>query len=330
MEHCARRMLERKVDGVAIMTFGIEEFLLDRFSAEDIPIVFIDAAPSRPRQQPLRWTTAPASTRACSISPCSAIARSPSSAVRSAAGPPKAPRGRLPRLPASTGLKANPAWIIEGDHTLDGGRDAMQKILALPDWPTAVMCSNDMTAIGVQHALFEANLSVPDDFSLIGFDDIHLAEYTIPPLTTVRMSCKELAPRPSTTSSRTCSRPRGARQPRRGPVSTPVSSFARPPACPGTRSTTSPRDAPPPPPANADSSCSGLWSVAFALAFLSVIPSGNLLLPLPLAIALAIALAFAVAVARFDRISRALQPPDTAAPRRWALALASTPWLPHS
>ena len=50
-----------------------------------------------------------------------------------------------------------------------------------------------MTAIGVQHALFEAGLKVPDDLSLIGFDDIHLAEYTIPPLTTIRMSCKDLA-----------------------------------------------------------------------------------------------------------------------------------------
>src|ERR1700761_8241521 len=69
----------------------------------------------------------------------------------------------------------------------------MQKVLALPQWPTAMMCSNDMTAIGVQHALFEAKLRVPDDLSLIGFDDIHLAQYTIPPLTTVGMSCKDLA-----------------------------------------------------------------------------------------------------------------------------------------
>jgi LacI family transcriptional regulator len=52
-----------------------------------------------------------------------------------------------------------------------------------------------MTAIGVQHALFEAGLKVPEDLSLIGFDDIHLAEYTIPPLTTVRMACKDLAER---------------------------------------------------------------------------------------------------------------------------------------
>ena len=69
----------------------------------------------------------------------------------------------------------------------------MKRMLALKEQPTAVMCSNDLTAIGVQHALFEANLKVPDDFSLIGFDDVHLAEYTIPPLTTVRMSCKDLA-----------------------------------------------------------------------------------------------------------------------------------------
>jgi LacI family transcriptional regulator len=91
------------------------------------------------------------------------------------------------------GLRVNEAWVIEGDHTLDGGRDVMKQILALADQPTAIMCSNDLTAIGVQHALFEANLKVPDDFSLIGFDDVHLAEYTIPPLTTVRMSCKDLA-----------------------------------------------------------------------------------------------------------------------------------------
>src|ERR1700761_4943356 len=47
MELCARRMLERQVDGVAIMTFGIEDFLLDRFAADNIPFVFIDPAPAR-------------------------------------------------------------------------------------------------------------------------------------------------------------------------------------------------------------------------------------------------------------------------------------------
>jgi LacI family transcriptional regulator len=55
------------------------------------------------------------------------------------------------------------------------------------------MCSNDMTAIGVLHRLYRAGLRVPDDFSVIGFDNIHIAEVTIPPLTTVEMSRLDLA-----------------------------------------------------------------------------------------------------------------------------------------
>jgi LacI family transcriptional regulator len=56
-----------------------------------------------------------------------------------------------------------------------------------------VICSNDMTAIGVLHALDETTLKVPGDISVVGFDDIHLAQFMLPPLTTVQMSCKELA-----------------------------------------------------------------------------------------------------------------------------------------
>ena len=193
MELCARRMLERQVDGVAIMTFGIEDFLLDRFAADNIPFVFIDPAPSRPLSSVLA-----VDYRAGIYEGVQHLAVLGHRHIGFISGP-LARRSAESRKAAflsclhSTGLKPNPDWLIEGNHALDGGRDAMNQILALPDWPTAIMCSNDMTAIGVQHALFEANLRVPDDFSLIGFDDIHLAEYTIPPLTTVRMSCRDLA-----------------------------------------------------------------------------------------------------------------------------------------
>ena len=193
MELCARRMLERQVDGVAIMTFGIEDFLLDRFSADNIPFVFIDPAPSRPVNSVIA-----VDYRAGIYEGVQHLAVLGHRNIGFISGP-LTRRSAVGRKEAflsclqSTGLKANSDWLIEGNHALDGGHDAMQKILAQPTWPTAVMCSNDMTAIGVQHALFEANLRVPDDFSLIGFDDIHLAEYTIPPLTTVRMSCHELA-----------------------------------------------------------------------------------------------------------------------------------------
>jgi LacI family transcriptional regulator len=192
-EQCARRMLERQVDGVAIMTFGVDETLFERFVADSVPVVFIDAAPLRPLsnalavdyrsgiQEGVQHLTALGHRK---IGFISGPLRLRSSQARKTA---------FLDCMKSAGIRPKEAWLIEGDHTLAGGRDAMQKILTLKDWPTAVMCSNDMTAIGVQHALFEASLSVPQDFSLIGFDDIHLAEYTIPPLTTVRMSCRDIA-----------------------------------------------------------------------------------------------------------------------------------------
>jgi LacI family transcriptional regulator len=92
-------------------------------------------------------------------------------------------------------IALNPAWIVEGNHTMEGGIAAMGRLLAenAKKMPTAVMCSNDMTAIGVLHKLYRAGLRVPDDLSVIGFDDIHITEVTIPPLTTVQMSRFDLA-----------------------------------------------------------------------------------------------------------------------------------------
>jgi len=91
------------------------------------------------------------------------------------------------------GLAVPGVYIVEGDHKMEGGKAAMERLIALAELPTAVICSNDMTAIGVLHALDETTLKVPADISVVGFDDIHLAQFMLPPLTTVQMSCKELA-----------------------------------------------------------------------------------------------------------------------------------------
>ena len=69
----------------------------------------------------------------------------------------------------------------------------MKNLLLLPQPPTAVITSNDLTAIGALGAIHEAGLKVPDDFSLIGFDDISFAHLTQPPLTTVILSRAQLA-----------------------------------------------------------------------------------------------------------------------------------------
>ncbi|MEK7409570.1 MAG: LacI family DNA-binding transcriptional regulator [Acidobacteriota bacterium] len=79
-----------------------------------------------------------------------------------------------------------PELIAHGDGRPEGAERATQKLLALPEPPTAVFCYNDMSALGALKRIRAAGLRVPEDISLVGFDDLFVAEYTDPPLTTVR------------------------------------------------------------------------------------------------------------------------------------------------
>lgn len=75
--------------------------------------------------------------------------------------------------------------IIKGGHTLEAAKQATQHILELEPRPSAVFCGNDEMAIGILHQLKISNVKVPEDISIIGFDDIRYAEMTTPPLTTI-------------------------------------------------------------------------------------------------------------------------------------------------
>ncbi|MFV0383876.1 LacI family DNA-binding transcriptional regulator [Paracoccus sp. (in: a-proteobacteria)] len=79
-------------------------------------------------------------------------------------------------------------WIIRGDFSMQSGRMAAGHILSLParDRPTAVFCAADGTAFGLIAGLAAAGLRIPQDMSVVGFDDIGLAEHYIPALTTIR------------------------------------------------------------------------------------------------------------------------------------------------
>ncbi|WP_405887790.1 LacI family DNA-binding transcriptional regulator [Streptomyces longwoodensis] len=70
--------------------------------------------------------------------------------------------------------------------TVPAGRDAGQRILGLTDRPAAVFCANDLLALGVLQALYEAGLRVPDDIAVVGYDDIDFAASAVVPLTSVR------------------------------------------------------------------------------------------------------------------------------------------------
>ncbi|MFN8457795.1 MAG: LacI family DNA-binding transcriptional regulator [Anaerolineae bacterium] len=96
---------------------------------------------------------------------------------------------------AEAGIPLDPALIIESKAGQAAGYAAMQRLLALPQPPTAVFTHNDVLAMGAMHAIFEAGLSVPEDISVVGYDDTIGSSYLNPPLTTIKFPAAEMGRR---------------------------------------------------------------------------------------------------------------------------------------
>ncbi|MET8140476.1 LacI family DNA-binding transcriptional regulator [Sphaerisporangium sp. NPDC005288] len=93
----------------------------------------------------------------------------------------------------TAGVAVDPELIRYGDFLVDSGHIHGKAFLELPDRPTAVFAGSDMQAFGVFEAVRRAGLRVPDDLSVVGFDDLPLARSAWPPLTTVRQPLEEMA-----------------------------------------------------------------------------------------------------------------------------------------
>ncbi len=193
MEIAVRRMIERRVDGVAILTFGMEDSLVEDLRFRKVPLVFVDVGPHVPGvsnirvnyqhgiRQAVQHLAALKHTRI-------AFVAGPSN-LKSAMARKAAFEGAMQEI----GLKVPPEMIVEGDHRMEGGMRALVQLAGLPQRPTAILCSNDMTAVGVLREAYECGIVIPRDLSLVGFDDIRLSQFTTPPLTTVQMSQTLLA-----------------------------------------------------------------------------------------------------------------------------------------
>jgi DNA-binding LacI/PurR family transcriptional regulator len=193
MAGCIQRMLERKVDGVAIMTSETEPQLLAELARRGVPTVLLDTATDGPKSVTIRIDYAQGIREAVDH-----LVTLHHDRIAFISGPLHLQSARARYTAFLTALRAHgivpePNMIEEGDHRIDGGAAAMNSLLRLPSRPTAVIASNDLTAIGALGVMYEAGLKVPDDISLVGFDDILFAQLTQPPLTTVRVSRAELA-----------------------------------------------------------------------------------------------------------------------------------------
>ncbi|CAH8236618.1 DNA-binding transcriptional dual regulator RbsR [Vibrio aestuarianus] len=89
------------------------------------------------------------------------------------------------RAVLEAGLEINPQWIVESDFECEGGYEAFNRMLEKGPLPSSIFVSNDMMAMGVLNAAHEKGIRIPEDVSIMGYDDIHIARFMSPALTTV-------------------------------------------------------------------------------------------------------------------------------------------------
>ena len=193
MSICIRRMLERKVEGVAVMTFGVEEPLLEQFSVRKVPIVLTEFLLDNPHVSTLLLDYKTGIRLGVEH-----LSKLGHRSIGFISGPLALHSAQSRRIAfcesmVELGLPLIEPRMIEGNHTLEAGVRGFEALARGGNMPTAILCSNDMTAIGVLKAAHHAHVRVPEDLSVIGLDDIHFSEYTMPPLTTIRISGVEIA-----------------------------------------------------------------------------------------------------------------------------------------
>jgi DNA-binding LacI/PurR family transcriptional regulator len=193
MARSVSRMLERQAEGVAVITSEMGENLVAQIAERRIPIVFLDTARVGARVSKINVDYSQGIREAVEH-----IVGLGHKRIAFISGPTELRSSETRRnafLKCLHQYRVLPEknFIQIGNHRIDGGETAMERLLALPHRPTAVLTSNDLTAMGVLRAIYKAKLHVPEDISVVGFDDIEFSEFTQPALTTVRLSRKEVA-----------------------------------------------------------------------------------------------------------------------------------------
>ena len=191
---CVKRMIERKIDGVAIMTSEVDPSLPDTFSRRKVPLVFLDVGQVACGVSNVKVDYAHGILEA--VDHLRALGHN---RIAFISGPLRLESVRerrdafLNRIGEPLGGVRIEPLVEEGNHKADGGFEAMERVLKRAPGTTAVIASNDLTAIGALRAIRQHGLRVPEGLSVVGFDDIQMAQFTEPPLTTVKLVRTEIA-----------------------------------------------------------------------------------------------------------------------------------------
>ena len=194
--HYVRRFIERKIAGVAVMTSEMDKKLVDELAHREVPVVFLDVGEPGLHMNNLRVDydegieQAILHLVALGHRRIAYISGNPN--LRSSQRRLDAFRKTMQQL-----FQDAPELVFYGNFKIEGGQRAANEILATQaqDLPTAVVCANDLTAIGAIREFESAGLNVPRDVSVVGFDNIAFAALTKPALTTVNLPLGELGRR---------------------------------------------------------------------------------------------------------------------------------------
>jgi LacI family transcriptional regulator len=184
-------LCNRQVDGIIFVAAGDQTDSLERVLNKNIPVVMID------RDLPgLEVDAVLTDNRQGGYLATQHLIQLGHYRIGCITGPssvtPSAGRveGYLAAL-AEHGIPADDSLMVRGDFHPQSGWSAVRALFSLEEPPTAIFAGNDLMAIGALRAISEAGLRVPEDVSLVGFDNIELASYTNPPLTTIFQPIQE-------------------------------------------------------------------------------------------------------------------------------------------
>jgi LacI family transcriptional regulator len=190
VEAAVRKMVEEKVQGVAVMTSMFDEVNVEELVRNRIHVALLNPGPSLPRVRriEINYSTG----IAVAIKHLLDLGHRTFAVI---SGPPRSRSAARIReifleALASKGLRCSQA--VESDYKVEAGSAAIQPILSQPPLPTAMLCNNDLIALGAISALDEAGLRVPEDVSVVGVDDVFFARLARPPLTTVAVPREQL------------------------------------------------------------------------------------------------------------------------------------------
>ncbi|WP_318496218.1 substrate-binding domain-containing protein [Photobacterium leiognathi] len=186
MHESINTLLQKRVDGLILMCATLEGEHFDIFEHyADIPVVVMDWGPMQFTSDKIQDNSLRGGYMAAKY-----LINAGHSEIGCITGP-------LDRIQAEmryngylqamdeAGFSVEPLWVVEADFECEGGYNAFTQLHANGTLPSALVVANDMMAMGVINAANELGIQIPEQLSIIGYDDIHIAKFMSPSLTTI-------------------------------------------------------------------------------------------------------------------------------------------------